>query len=91
MIVTPEELSTLPPDIWTRLAAGEDAVHIRAGASNVLFRLLPMEGSGGTVADFFHSLATPMKSDDEELAEFERDVEEGRRMMNQPLVSPWDT
>jgi len=91
MTVTPEELSTLPPDIWKRLAAGEDAVHIRAGASNVLFRLLPVGNSGGTVADFFHSLAAPVKCDDEELAEFEQNVEEARKLMNQPLVSPWDT
>jgi|GEM_PF-3284070 len=91
MTVTPEEICKLPPEIWKRLAAGEDAVHIRTGDSDCLFRISAIGPAGGTVADLFRVLADGGISDDEEMEEFARNVEEGRKLMNQPLVSPWDT
>lgn len=91
MTVTPEDISKLSPEIWKRLAAGEDAVYIRTGDSDCLFRISAIGPAGGTVADLFHALADGGISDDEEMKEFARNVEEGRQLMNQPLVSPWDT
>ncbi len=51
----------------------------------------PLPAQGGTVHHLLHFLRTQTILDDKELAAFAADVEAGRKLANQPPVSPWDS
>ena len=51
----------------------------------------PLPTQGGTVQNLLHFLRTQTILEDKELAAFAADVEEGRKLANQPPVSPWDS
>lgn len=91
MTVSPEQLTRLPPEVWTRCASGKDTLLLRTGEPGFMFRLMPMAESQTTVGAFFEAMQAAREMDDEEMSAFERDVDEARRQMNQPLASPWDT
>lgn len=91
MTITPKELAGLSAEKWKCLEEGRESLFVKPEGTAVMFRLTPLPANGGTVSSLLAALRSNDTLDDDELRAFAADVEAGRKVMNQPPVSPWDT